>query len=394
MKSHHHQGVDELGEGLVGERLGRRRRHRRGDRAAGQGLTPLGVLWHPEEDERSRVVGALVGGGRARRSRGGASGERRDPGPRAGHRGGHGRAARRRASRRPTPRSRARKAASRPGAPWRPATAPRCCHRLARRARGERRGARPARGAQRRQADLGRARRDGHGGRRPSATTRERPSACRPHHPGGGGVDMTFREPLGVVGLITPWNFPLHDRVLEAGAGAGGRQHGRAQAGRAHAAHRDRVRADRARGRHPGGRGERGGGAGLASAAQRLVEHEDVAKIAFTGSTEVGRADRGRRGRDDQARDARAGRKVRERDLRRRRPREGRRLRAERGVRQRRPGLLRALAHPRRALRPRPLHGGARGVGRGDQGGRPARRVHRDGPADLGGSARDRRRRS
>ena len=24
-----------------------------------------------------------------------------------------------------------------------------------------------------------------------------------------GGVDMTCREPLGVVGLITPWNFPL-----------------------------------------------------------------------------------------------------------------------------------------------------------------------------------------
>src|SRR5204862_533970 len=24
-----------------------------------------------------------------------------------------------------------------------------------------------------------------------------------------GGIDMTFREPLGVVGLITPWNFPL-----------------------------------------------------------------------------------------------------------------------------------------------------------------------------------------
>ena len=27
--------------------------------------------------------------------------------------------------------------------------------------------------------------------------------------PVAGGVDMTFREPLGVVGLITPWNFPL-----------------------------------------------------------------------------------------------------------------------------------------------------------------------------------------
>jgi betaine-aldehyde dehydrogenase len=27
--------------------------------------------------------------------------------------------------------------------------------------------------------------------------------------PVAGGVDMTFREPLGVVGLIVPWNFPL-----------------------------------------------------------------------------------------------------------------------------------------------------------------------------------------
>src|SRR5438045_4432408 len=28
--------------------------------------------------------------------------------------------------------------------------------------------------------------------------------------PVGGGIDMTFREPLGVVGLIVPWNFPLN----------------------------------------------------------------------------------------------------------------------------------------------------------------------------------------
>ena len=27
--------------------------------------------------------------------------------------------------------------------------------------------------------------------------------------PVAGGIDITFREPLGVVGLITPWNFPL-----------------------------------------------------------------------------------------------------------------------------------------------------------------------------------------
>jgi len=34
------------------------------------------------------------------------------------------------------------------------------------------------------------------------------------HHgetiPVAGGVDLTFREPLGVVGLIVPWNFPLN----------------------------------------------------------------------------------------------------------------------------------------------------------------------------------------
>ena len=28
--------------------------------------------------------------------------------------------------------------------------------------------------------------------------------------PVAGGIDMTFREPMGVVGLITPWNFPLN----------------------------------------------------------------------------------------------------------------------------------------------------------------------------------------
>jgi putative glutamine amidotransferase len=67
VKSHHHQGVDELGEGVVVSGWAE------GDEVPEAIEIPehrfaLGVLWHPEEDERSRVVGALVDEARARRS--------------------------------------------------------------------------------------------------------------------------------------------------------------------------------------------------------------------------------------------------------------------------------------------------------------------------------------
>jgi len=112
------------------------------------------------------------------------------------------------------------------------------------------------------------------------------------HHgetiPVAGGVDLTIREPLGVVGLIVPWNFPLNisswklgpalacgntvvlkpaeltplsalrlaELILEAGIPEGV------------------VNVVVGPGRIVG---------------QRLVEHPAVAKIGFTGSTEVGR---------------------------------------------------------------------------------------------------------
>jgi putative glutamine amidotransferase len=63
VKSHHHQGLDELGEGLtpVGWAPdGAVEAIELPDKPYG-----LGVLWHPEEDERSNVIGSLVEAARA-----------------------------------------------------------------------------------------------------------------------------------------------------------------------------------------------------------------------------------------------------------------------------------------------------------------------------------------
>ena len=64
---------------------------------------------------------------------------------------------------------------------------------------------------------------------------------------------------------------------------------------------------------------------------QRFVSHPDVRKVVFTGSTEVGHGCRGRLRARAQAGHARTRRQERERDLRGRRPRAGRRV----GARQR-----------------------------------------------------------
>ena len=64
VKSAHHQALDQLGDGVVASGWaddGIVEAIELPDRAFA-----VGVLWHPEEDERSRVVGALVEEARSR----------------------------------------------------------------------------------------------------------------------------------------------------------------------------------------------------------------------------------------------------------------------------------------------------------------------------------------
>jgi putative glutamine amidotransferase len=59
VKSHHHQGVEGLGEGLVASGWSVSDELIEAVELPGPGYA-LGVLWHPEEDERSAVLGSLV----------------------------------------------------------------------------------------------------------------------------------------------------------------------------------------------------------------------------------------------------------------------------------------------------------------------------------------------
>jgi acyl-CoA reductase-like NAD-dependent aldehyde dehydrogenase len=106
--------------------------------------------------------------------------------------------------------------------------------------------------------------------------------------PVSGGVDVTFREPLGVVGLIVPWNFPLTIASWKmAPALAAGNTLVLKPAELTPLTAIEFERIVREAGIPDGvvnvlvGPGSKVG--------KRLVEHPDVAKVAFTGSTEVGK---------------------------------------------------------------------------------------------------------
>jgi acyl-CoA reductase-like NAD-dependent aldehyde dehydrogenase len=103
-----------------------------------------------------------------------------------------------------------------------------------------------------------------------------------------GGLDVTFAEPVGVVGLIVPWNFPMP--ILSWGLAPALAAGCTVVAKPAELTPLTAVRI-----------AELGLEAGLPQGVfqvvtgqgsvvgQRLVDHPDVRKIAFTGSSEVGR---------------------------------------------------------------------------------------------------------
>ncbi|HEU5417507.1 MAG TPA: aldehyde dehydrogenase family protein [Streptosporangiaceae bacterium] len=106
--------------------------------------------------------------------------------------------------------------------------------------------------------------------------------------PVAGGLDVTFHEPLGVVGLIVPWNFPMP--ILAWGMAPALAAGNTVVVKPAEITPLTAMRI-----------GELALAAGLPEnvlqvlpgrgsvAGQRLVDHPAVRKIVFTGSTEVGR---------------------------------------------------------------------------------------------------------
>ena len=182
--------------------------------------------------------------------------------------------------------------------------------------------------------------------------------------PVAGGLDVTFNEPMGVIGVITPWNFPMPIAVWGfAPALAAG------NAVVLKPAEWTPLTSIRL--------GELALEAGLPEGlfqvlpgrgsvvGERFISHARVRKIVFTGSTEVGtKVMAGAAAQVKRVTLELGGKSANivfaDCDLETRR-----RHRALRRVRQRRAGLLRAQPDPGAAQRVRQVHGAARAGGQG-----------------------------
>ena len=107
--------------------------------------------------------------------------------------------------------------------------------------------------------------------------------------PVAGGIDMTFREPLGVVGLIVPWNFPLNISSWKLGPALACGNTVVLKPAELTPLSALRLAELALEAGIPEGVLNVVVGKG-SIVGQRLVEHPGVAKIGFTGSTEVGRS--------------------------------------------------------------------------------------------------------
>jgi acyl-CoA reductase-like NAD-dependent aldehyde dehydrogenase len=106
--------------------------------------------------------------------------------------------------------------------------------------------------------------------------------------PVAGGQAFTVREPLGVVGLIVPWNFPLAISAWKLGPALAAGNTVVLKPAELTPLTALRLAGLAREAGLPEGVLEVCAGTGPVAGA-RLVEHPDVAKIAFTGSTAVGR---------------------------------------------------------------------------------------------------------
>ncbi|TMB86695.1 MAG: aldehyde dehydrogenase [Chloroflexi bacterium] len=106
--------------------------------------------------------------------------------------------------------------------------------------------------------------------------------------PVAGGVDMTFREPLGVVGLIVPWNFPLMLASWKLGPSLACGNTVVLKPAELTPLTALRFAELALEAGIPEGVVNVLVGPGSV-VGERLIAHPDVAKIGFTGSTEVGR---------------------------------------------------------------------------------------------------------
>jgi hypothetical protein len=103
--------------------------------------------------------------------------------------------------------------------------------------------------------------------------------------------ELPGAAPLGVCGQIIPWNFPLLMLAWKIAPALAAGQHGGAETGRIHLAHRAAFRRYLPEAGLPKGVVNIVTGDGATGEA--IVEHPGIAKIAFTGSTAVGRRIRG-----------------------------------------------------------------------------------------------------